>query len=188
MSVLSGLRGVLPREHTTRDGCPSGHREAERISHREQLALDGALDEAVLYLQSHKWGPAAQVCQGVGLRDDPRWRVGDPHVEHLAGPGEVVEPAHHLFDGGGEVPGVNPQQINVVGVEALQAGFHAAHHVLARVARSVGISAAHRQGVLGGNDPSVPAIAGDRPGPQTPRTPPHGTCWAVSRKLPPASP
>ena len=87
-----------PRGHRGRRArtCPSGPRSPAATSppppmpisraHRDQVALHGALDEAVLYLERHQRRPAAQVRDGLHPRGLPGRQVRDAAIEDLAGP------------------------------------------------------------------------------------------------------
>lgn len=75
----------------------------------------------------------------VGLDDHPRWRVRHTQVEHLAGGDQRVQAVHDLLDGGGEVPPVHVQQVDVVGAQLLQAAVDGDVHALDRVADKVGL-------------------------------------------------
>ena len=57
---------------------------------------------------------------GVARSDDPSGRVGDPEVEDLPGLDDGVEGVHDLGDGGGEVPPVEVEDVEVVGLELLE--------------------------------------------------------------------
>ena len=81
-----------------------------------------------------------------------------PGVEDLSLPHEIVEGPHDLFDRGDLVPDVQPVQIDVVGSQPLQAGFHRPHHALAVVAGGVGVVAGSGVGVLGRQDDAVPVV------------------------------
>jgi hypothetical protein len=100
---------------------PGGHRQLQRLRHRQQLPLHAALDQAVGHLQAGEPGPAAQVGQRDRLRDDPGGRVGDADVADLAGADHIVQCPHHLFDRREGVPDVQPVQIQVVDAEPSQA-------------------------------------------------------------------
>ncbi len=57
----------------------------------------------------------------VGPADDPGGRVGNAEVEDFAGLDEVVEAVHDFGDGGGEVPPVDVEKIDVAGLELRKA-------------------------------------------------------------------
>lgn len=88
--------------------------------------------------------------------DHPGWGVGEADVVDASLPDQIVQTPHHLFDRGGEVPHVEPEQIDMVGPEPLQAGPDGADQVLAVVSAEVRVGGSLGQGVLGGNDEPVP--------------------------------
>ncbi len=125
--------------------------------HRQQIGLDGPLEERVLDLDARVGAPAAELGEHLRGRDDPRRRVADADVEDLAGADEVVEGPQGLLEGRVLVPGVDPEQVDVVGPQPLQARLHRHVQVLALVARRVRVGVVHRQRVLGGDHVPVPA-------------------------------
>ena len=66
--------------------------------------------------------------------------VGDAHIEHFSDANHVIKPSHHLLDRSHEIPGVNPIEVDVIGLEPLEAGLKGAGHVLAVIAARVGIA------------------------------------------------
>jgi hypothetical protein len=58
---------------------------------RQQLPLDVSLEQAVGHLEGCERRPSAPLGEGVGPCHHPRGCVGDPDVEHFAGPDDVVE-------------------------------------------------------------------------------------------------
>jgi len=64
--------------------------------------------------------PAAQLREGLRLRDLPRRRVGEADVAGLSRPHEVVERAHRLVDRRELIPAVHPVQIDVIGLQPPQ--------------------------------------------------------------------
>jgi hypothetical protein len=75
----------------------------------------------------------------VGFHDEPGWRVGYAEVEHLARDDEVVEPVHHFFDRGGEVPPVHVQQVDVAGLQLDETVLDGGAHAFQGVADVVGL-------------------------------------------------
>ncbi|MNV55417.1 hypothetical protein D3C71_1476470 [compost metagenome] len=121
--------------------------------------LHGAFNQAVLDLQRDQRRPAAQVRQGLQFGDAPRRGVADAQILDLAGADEIVQRAHHFVRAGGEVPGVYVQQIDAIGIQLAQAGFHRAHQVVAVVAAGIDVGRVARHGELGGqHQPVTPAL------------------------------
>ena len=82
-------------------------------------------------------------------------------------PHEVVHVAHHVRDVGAVVPEVDPEEIDVVHAEALQAPLDRLHHALLVVASGVGMvpdawveAAVQGVGVLRRHDVAM-ALGGD---------------------------
>ncbi len=72
-------------------------------------------------------GEAAQAvgaCVLVGFGDDPGGEVGCAEVEDAAGGDLVVEGLHEFGDGGGPVPPVDVEEVDVGCLELFQTGFH----------------------------------------------------------------
>jgi hypothetical protein len=78
-------------------------------------------------------------------------------VEDLAGAHGVVEGAQGLLDRGVPVPGVHPQQVDVVGAQPAQAALQRQPQVLAVTARGVGVVPVAAEGELGGQHEPVAA-------------------------------
>lgn len=81
----------------------------------------------------------------------------------LAGAHQVIEATQYLFHRRDVVAHVRPEQVNVIGVQAFEAFFDGAHHVLAVVAEldRAFIAGLGAQAVLGG-DHQVVALGGDK--------------------------
>src|SRR3546814_14871168 len=77
---------------------------------RDEVALHGALDQAVLDLQRDQRRPATKFRDRLHARDLPGRRVGDADIKDLARADEMIEAAKNLFDRGREVPCVKVEQ------------------------------------------------------------------------------
>ena len=159
--VLRGL--VLPRQHPSREDPPGRHGDVQRLGHRHQVALRRPVRQAVLDLESGEGAPTFQLGERVRPRHDPRGCVGDPDVEDLPGPHDVVEGPHRLLEGRHPVPGVDPVEVDVVGAQAFQAGVERLHQVLPVVPAAVGIVGAHVQRVFRGEDEPLPPFFQELP-------------------------
>ena len=84
------------------------------------------------------------------LGNPPGGGIGDANVEHFALADEVVEPTHDLFHGRESVPDVDPVQVDVAGLQALEAGFDGVDHAFAVVPGSIRVLAGNGVTVLGG--------------------------------------
>lgn len=151
---------VFARQDAAAEGAPGGDGEAEGVGHRQEIALGGALNQAVFDLQRGERRPAAKIGDGVHLGDLPGGGIRDADVEDFAAADEIVERAHRLFDRREQIGGVDPVEIDVRGGEAFQARFERSHHALAMVAGRVRIARALLERVLRGEDEAI-AFGGD---------------------------
>jgi hypothetical protein len=62
------------------------------------------------------------------LADDPSWRVGNAKVNDLALSDQIVQTTKNFFDRSGEIPRVQPKQIDIIRFEPAKAGFDRLHH------------------------------------------------------------
>ncbi|MCM0621998.1 hypothetical protein M8330_17035 [Nocardioides sp. BSK12Z-4] len=134
--------------------------EPVRLGHGQDLALGGALRQAVLGLdggdESVASGPAR--ADG-GARDPPRGEVGEAPVAGLAGADEVVEPGEDLLGRGDAVGEVRHEDVDVVRPQSSQAVLQGADHDLATVPRRARRRAGvPRPRVLGDQDVVVPPV------------------------------
>ena len=90
------------------------------LRHRDDLALHIARKHVPRALVDHKRRLPMGARIRVRLRDDPRGGVGDAEVQHLALHDELVQAVHDLLDGGGVVPPVQVQHVDVGGAQLLQ--------------------------------------------------------------------
>jgi hypothetical protein len=112
LGAASLAAAVLAGEHAAAERRPGDDPQAERLPHRQQVLLRRALDQAVLDLEPGDRGRAAQLRNRRRPRDAPGREVGEPRMEDLAGPHEIVEAAHDLLDRRHAVGVVHPIQIN----------------------------------------------------------------------------
>lgn len=153
---------VLAGENAAALRRPGHDTQAQLTRHRHQLMLYRAFDQAVLDLQGHQRRPATQIRQRLQLRHAPGRRVADAQVQHLAGTHQIIQRAHHFIRRGGEVPGVQVQQVDAVGGELAQAGFHRAHQVEPVIAAGIDVARLARHGELGRHHHTL-ALVGDQP-------------------------
>lgn len=94
----------------------------------------------------------------VGLAYNPSRRVAYTEIQNLAPLHHVVERLHQLRDACGEVPPVDVEQVNIVGLKLLERSLKRQMERLRRVAREVGCHARPGLGIrvqrreLCGND------------------------------------
>ena len=110
-----------------------------------------ALEQAVLVLGADEGRQVLRLGDPLGLGDLPAGVVAAADVAHLAGAHHVVQRAQRLFDRRAVVGQVHLVEVDVVGVEAAQAGVERVHEVLARGAAPVR-AFAHGAGGLRGDD------------------------------------
>src|SRR5579862_6097463 len=146
------------RKHAVLERTPRHHGQPELRRHRQHLALRVAGGEAVRHLHCDERRPTAQLCDRVRSSCDPCRRVRDADVEHLAEAHLVVERAHELLDRRRRIAHVQPEEIDVVGLEMPQAALERAHEALAMIAARVRIAAVERQRVLRRNDPALAVV------------------------------
>ena len=111
--------------------------------------------------------PASQVGYGYGGGDSPCREVAQASVDDLAGACQVVETTHDLFDRGYAIVKMCKIEVDMVGLQPLQALFDRLHHHLAAVAQNAKRGVRLRTaGVLGDED-EVVAIFPDEASDQT---------------------
>lgn len=161
----AGVGGALavgadaPGEQPAPERRPAGDREVEGARHRQELALHSAPDQAVGDLDGAERRQPALLGHGDRPGDHPGGGVGDPDVQDLARPNEVVEAADDLLHRREGVPDVHPVDVDVVGPEPLEAGVDGAAQALAVRAAGVGVGRVGAERVLGTQHPAVPVGA-----------------------------
>ena len=142
--VLALVRAlVLAAERAAPERTPRRDAEAELLRHRDELALDRALEERILDLQRDERRPSAESRHRLRLRHLPGRRVAESQVANLALLDERIERAHRLLDGRRLVPGVKPVEIDVVGPQAAERFFALGDDGLAVRAAAVGVAHEH---------------------------------------------
>ncbi|MCP2253655.1 hypothetical protein LY13_002409 [Prauserella aidingensis] len=141
------------------EDSPGGDGQPEFVGHGQDFALDVAVDQAVRHLHGFRPGPAVPVGDRVGPADRPRRHVGQADVPDLARADEVVERAQRLLDGRVRIPGVHPQDVDVVGAEPPEAALERRDEVLAVRPGGVGIAGITAEPELGGDH--EPVASGD---------------------------
>ncbi len=81
--------------------------------------------------------------------------IAQPDVAHLPLPDQIVQAAQRLLERRIAVPSVYLVQVDVIGLQPLQARLRAAHDVHARRPAAVEVLA-HREPDLGGQDDLLP--------------------------------
>ena len=119
-----------------------------------QLPLVVAADEGVVDLVADVARPAVTLGDGEGLHEVPAGEVGAGDVADLAAADERVEGVEDFFDGRERVEAVHVVDVDVVGAEAVEAGFEGSDEVVAGGADVVG-AVAQGEGGLGGDEERV---------------------------------
>src|SRR5439155_17495276 len=94
--LLSAL--VLAGEQATPDRAPRDDREAVGLRHRQQLALDAAVEQVVWRLLADEAVEAKLLRHPQRLDELPRRVRAAADVAHLAGADQIVERAQRLVD------------------------------------------------------------------------------------------
>ena len=97
----------------------------------EQLDLGLAVHEVVIGLQRDGRRHVELPAQMPDVRDVPGAHVGEPPLADLALADQVAEGGNGLLPGRVGIDAVRVVEIDVVGLQALQAGLDRAHHVAA---------------------------------------------------------
>ena len=139
-AVARAVAGVAPGEEASGEGRPGGNADVESAAHGDDITLGGALQQGVFDLGADEGCPPVKLGERVGAGNDPSGKVGEANVEDLSGTNEIVERTHHFIDWRKCIESMDPVEIQVIGVETLEAGFKGADEVLAMVAASVGIA------------------------------------------------
>ena len=149
---LCGLEFALSERRPRRNG------HSLVPAHGDDFSLDvsesGVPSTLVYGERTETVGPSVVV----GLDDNPGGGVGDTEVQDLAGGDEVVEAVHDFFHGGGEVPPVDVEEVDVIGLELLETALDGDAHALDGISDEVGlegfgvtVGGAETGGVFGGD-------------------------------------
>ena len=150
------------------EGAPGGERHALGLAHGDDVAFKvahGRVPEALVDAEGRE-ALLARVL--VGLADDPGGGVADAEVEDFSRGDGVVEGVHDLGDGGGVVPPVDVEQVDVARLELLEARLERHAQALGVVARVVLLQLDRwfgrvRRREFGGQDDLVAVPAGCHP-------------------------
>jgi hypothetical protein len=115
-------RRVLAGEDALGQRRPHDLADALRLAHRHDLGLDHPPDQRVLRLVRHDAVETHVVGQADRLGDLLRVPLRHPDVVHLALAHQVVEGPHRLLERRLVVEAVGLEEVDVVGLEALERG------------------------------------------------------------------
>ena len=115
LALLGGL------EAATTESAPGGDPHALGCAHVDDVALEVPIAGGPPALIDDELAQSMIAGVLVGFAHHPGGRVGDAEVEHFALAHDIVEALHELGDADGEVPPVHVQDVQVVGLQLLQA-------------------------------------------------------------------
>ena len=151
-------RPVLSGEQPARDGVVDRHRHRMRPEERDELGLEPARDGVEYVLGDDGRNEAALVAGGEDVRHLPGRVVADAHVAHLAASHQAGHRVKRLLDIRVVIGGVHVVDVDVVGIQPLQALLHRGKDVAAAETGVVRVLA-HLPAHLGGeDDPLAPAL------------------------------
>ena len=148
------LADLLAAEQAAGQGAPDHQAHALAAQHRHDLALQVAAGDGVVGLQALEPGQAEALGDAQGLHDLPGGPVGHADIADVAVLHEGVQGADGFLDGRRRVEAVHLVEVDVIELQALEAGLHRADEVQARVAAAVGAGAGGAI-PLGGDDDAV---------------------------------
>ena len=126
------------------------------------LDLRRTVNDVVERLADNRAFDAELIGETCQLGDAPAAKIRDAVVAQLALPDQVSDRAHAFFERRIGQRAVKVQDVDVIGAEPLQAGFHRLDDPLARLALLVRPAAAHIA-ELGGHDPAVATVRNGAP-------------------------
>lgn len=168
-TLAFGLLQLLLRfEQAPAEGAPRCDGHPLVFAHGQDIAFEIALGGAPAALIDAELRECVVARVLVCFGDDPGRGVADAEVEDFAGGDHVVEGLHEFGDGGGEVPPVDVEDVDVGGLEFLQAGFERDFQAFGMVALVVDFDAgvdaeAETGGEFGGDDHFVAVLAAGHP-------------------------
>ena len=118
---LSGT--VLPREDAPGQRAVADHADALVPAERQQLHLDHAIDQVVARLDAVEPHHVSPVTQPERPRQLPGGEVAAAQVAHLTPPHQVIQRVERLFQWGRGIPGMDLIQVDIVRLQAPQAGL-----------------------------------------------------------------
>ena len=122
---------VLAGEETTSQRKVGQDANVVGVTVGDHLLFLRPLEHVVVVLDADKGRPTPEVGDGVGPRQLPGGKVGGANVAHLATAHQIIERAQRLFNWRGRVPAMDLVEVDVVTLQAAQAGFDAVHNVIA---------------------------------------------------------
>ena len=140
---------ILAGQQAAGDWAPRNDAEAVGLRHGDQLALDAPVEEVVRRLLADEAVEVQFLGDPQRLDQLPGGIGGGADVAHLAGTDQVVQRAQRLVDRRVGAGAVDLVKVDVVGLQAAQAGFALFDDVAAAVAVRVGVIVVHHAVDLG---------------------------------------
>ena len=112
------------------------------------FALNIALHQGVLKLQSDRWHQSTLFGQRHGACDVPGGYIGEAVVANLARAHQRAQRLDNLLHRRDHVPHMHPVEVDVIGAQPAQRALKRAIGVLATIAARVGIGFLRREGEL----------------------------------------
>ncbi len=162
------LELLLSFEQPAAERAPRCDGHALVFAHGQDIAFEIALGGAPAALVDAELREGVVAGVLVCFGDDPSGGVADAEVEDFPRGDHVVEGLHEFGDGGGEVPPVDVEEVDVAGLEFPQAGLEGDLEAFGMVTLVVdldtGVDAeAETGGELGGDDHFVAVLAPSHP-------------------------
>ncbi len=112
---------VFAGEEAAAERAPGTDADSQLLRGRDVLALDIALDQRVFQLQRGDAFLALLLGERVRARHIPGGSIGEAVVADLAGAHQIGERRDHFFHRRHGVPGVQPVQIDEIGIQPCEA-------------------------------------------------------------------
>src|SRR5258706_5366217 len=122
---------------------------------RKESASDLAFEHVILRLNGDELFPAHHLSDVVTAAKLPRRKIARADITDFALADEIIERAHHLFDGCRVIPPMNLIQINMICPQPTQTRLNCIRNVIARCTLIVW-SITHCGATLCSNDDSIP--------------------------------
>ena len=149
-AIARRARAVFAGQQPARHRRPDHQAELFLVEQWHDLAFQVAAGDRVVGLHRLEAGKALAVGYAQRLGDAPGLPVGNADIAHLAAGDEVVERPQRLVDRRHRVGAVQLVEIDMIGLQPLQAAIDRVHDVAARGAALVG-ALAHGAMDLGGD-------------------------------------
>ena len=127
----AAVRGKLATEQAPGQWAPDHQAKLLVLQQGQHFALQIPPGNRVIGLHTLKARPVIPLGDRQRLHDLPGRHIAQPDVAHLAGSHHVVEGGQHIFQWCQRVKAVQLVQVDVIELQALQAGVELIHQVVA---------------------------------------------------------